>query len=238
MKEPNRPQQDPKKTVVADGIDPKTLGKADDAVKTDEALAVAETPIETGVTLEQLLAHLPEKTKATIMKVQPENRLDIAKDYFSLVHPQGLIAEFEKALPDHIKTLAEQFMVPLDGKAVLARFSNGNGTETVASVTDPNAISAVKTAKGSGSEQWSGASMTTKDGKTLNYEGPGPMAKTLGYLTKGWMFTDTTDCFTKPYDRNNPKQALKPRFSLDMSKMARKADGDWDKSKGLHIIES
>jgi hypothetical protein len=204
---------------------PETVVKPPETVKPE---AKPEAKPDTAA-LDRILATLPEKVQASIKKLPVESRLEIAQEYFRLAHPEGLASEFATKLtaelPNFIKKLAEEFMVSLDGKAVKVMFPNDSGTPT-AVIEDPKAASAVKTAAAS-KEQWGESSVTYKDGKVMNYSTPGAMGKALGYLMKGWQFRDTTECFTKPYDTNNPKTALKPRFTLVTA----------TKGSGIHIKE-
>ena len=189
----------------------------------------AEAPKpETESLLENLLKALPEKTQASIMKLPAESRLDIAKDYFALTHPDGLADEFTKklaeTLPGIINKLADEFMVKLTGRHVDVMFPDGEGTPTV-TIVDPNAPKTK--AKGEKGEraQWGESSVTKKDGKVINFETPGAMGKSLGLKMKGWMYATTVDCFTKPHNLDGSEKKVKYEILSA------------EKGKGIHIKE-
>jgi len=212
----------------------KALGTTVPEVKTTPAPApVANKPAEapkpeTDTLLENLLKALPEKTQESIKRLPKDNQLDIAKDYFAMTHPDGLADEFTKklaeTLPGIINKLADEFMVKLTGREVKVMFPDGEGTPTV-TIIDPNAPKTK--AKGEKGEraQWGESSVTKKDGKVINFESPGAMGKSLGLLMKGWMYSTTVDCFTKPHNLDGSEKKVK--FEILSA----------EKGKGIHIKE-
>lgn len=190
----------------------------------------AEKPIEVNSQLETLLKNLPISAVEKVKKLPAEMQMDIAKDYFAMTHPEGLASEFQEALkaqlPALIQKLAGEYLVSVVGKAVKVTFPDGEGTSPTVEMVDPKAVSGKgKTGDGSKS-QWGESSVKTKAGETKVFQSPGEMGKSLGLLMKGWQFNDTTECFTKPYDRETGKQ-LQPRWKVISA----------EKGKGIHIEE-
>lgn len=173
--------------------------------ETPEAKAEAKSPLE--VILEQL----PQDAKDKISKLPEDMKLDVAQTWFKMMHPEGLTSEFNARLtaelPAFVEKLAKEYMIDLTGKQIQVMFPDGDGTPT-ATIADPKATG--KTKASGTREPWGESSVTDKNGKTVHYASAGAMGKGLGLLMKGWMFGNTTDCFTKPHDLNgNPRTDVK-----------------------------
>lgn len=190
----------------------------------------AEKAIETNSQLETLLKNLPASAVEKVRKLPAEMQMDIAKDYFAMTHPEGLASEFQEALkaqlPALIQKLAGEYLVSVVGKAVKVTFPDGEGTSPTVEMVDPKAVSGKKGGGDGAKTQWGESSVKTKTGETKVFQSPGEMGKSLGLLMKGWQFNDTTECFTKPYDRETGKQ-LQPRWKVISA----------EKGKGIHIEE-
>lgn len=221
-----------KETVAETPETPEVVAETPETVAETVEETVEETTNNGALTFEQIVKFLPENSVKRLMSVPDEaNRLAIAKDMFALLHPEGLQDEFKNAVAEYARKVAEDFMVNPDGKILQITFQGG---EVVSSFGDPSAKSQTKKGSGSSAERWASASITTSDGAVHHFESAGKMAKALGYASKGWGFSDTTQCFTKPRALETGDQ-LEQAYVLDMTKMGKTPSGDWDKSRGLHI---
>lgn len=179
----------------------KALGTKPEApVSEVKPVIKSEAKADSGA-LETILKNLPQKVQDSIRKLPEANRLDIAKDYFAMAHPEGMAVEFkaklEAELPGIIQKMAGEFMVNLTGKRIQVMFPDGDGSAT-AEMVDPKAGKA----KGEGGTKAPVTPVTIKflSGKVMPYTSVGGAAKAQGLLNTGYAFKVATDYFEKPRD--------------------------------------
>jgi len=148
--------------------------------------------------LAKILSLLDEKSRNKINSLPEESRLDIAKDYFAMTHPEGMASEFKAKLtvdlPAQIQKLADDYMVSVKGQEVVVRFPNGEGAVTI-ELRNPNASKESSSGKGKSGGTW--GKVTVEDAKGgLHYYDSLGQAKTRLNIKTDWG-SDMFEGFTK-----------------------------------------
>jgi hypothetical protein len=214
------------KDITAEALD-KALGKATTGITGTAMSGAFGASVDN---LAKLMPLLPENVQESIKKLPETARLEIAEQYFKLLHPEGLVADFENALkaelPAMVQKLADKFMVSVLGKRVQVTFPDGTDAEAtaVASLVDPNAKPDKKRKGGFGSEGGWGESTATEKGKTVAYGSPSAMAKHYNLRITG--HSDMPEVFTKPMDADGGDSKWK--FAITSQ----------ERGKGIHVTAS